>query len=173
MNEFNELPVDAILNDLIAGGSFTDEPFKIDDYQPIPEHPDIITISRQLENLSVENNTQSLQLKIERMKRRQLRSSLRSVEQTLSRPCPDATSLRQELIAHQEQQNAINYQFEGDVTSLRAITFRCITRMHQMMTRMLSYVALPPDDDYELTLMSQEIAQTFHQFHSYHMASYV
>ena len=57
------------------------------------------------------------------MKRRQLRSSLRSIEQALLRPCPDAASHKQELIATQEHQNAINYQFEGDVTSMRAMMF--------------------------------------------------
>ena len=77
----------------------------------MPEHPDIIAISRQLENLTIENNTQSLQIKIERMKRRQLRSSLRSIEQALLRPCPDVASLKHELIATQEHQNTINYQF--------------------------------------------------------------
>ena len=159
MTDLNDLSINATLPDMLAGGPFSDELFRIDDLLPMPEHPDIITISRQLESLSIENNTQSLQIKIERMKRRQLR--------------PDTTSLKQELIATQEHQNAINYQFEGDVTSLRAMMFRCLTRMHQMMTRMLSHVALPPDDDYELAQMSQEIAQTFHQFHSYYTASYV
>ena len=173
MSELNEVPVDTLLNDLLAGGPFPEETFRIDDFPPMPEHPDIITISRQLESLSIENNTQSLQLKIERMKRRQLRSSLRSMEQMLSHPCPDATSLKQELIATQEHQNAINFQFEGDVTSLRAMMFRCLTRMHQMMNRMMSHMVLHPDDNYELTHMSQEIAQTFQHFQSYYTVSYV
>ena len=173
MTDLNDLSINATLPDMLAGGPFSDELFRIDDLLPMPEHPDIIAISRQLENLTIENNTQSLQIKIERMKRRQLRSSLRSMEQVLLRPCPDATSFKQELIATQKNQNAINYQFEGDVTSSRALTFRCLTRMHQMMSRLLPHIMLPPDDNFELAQMLQEIAQTFHQFHSYYTASYV
>jgi len=173
MNELNEIPVDTTTSDMLAGGPFAEELFRLDDLLPMPEHPDIIAITRQLENLSVENNTQSLQLKIERMKRRQLRSSLRSMEQALLRPCSDATSLRHELSASQEHQNAINFQFEGDITSLRALTFRCLTRMHQMISRFLPHVRIPADDDFELAQMLQEIAQTFQQFHSYYSASYV
>ena len=173
MNDLSDLPMNATLPDMLAGGPFSDDLFRIDDLIPMPEHPDIIAISRQLESLTIENNTQSLQIKIERMKRRQLRSSLRSMEQVLLRPCPEAASLKQELISTQENQNAINYQFEGDMTSLRALMFRCLTRMHQMMTRLLPHIMLPPDDDFELVQMSQEIAQTFHQFHSYYTTSYV
>jgi len=162
-----------MMPDLIIGDPIIEDIFQIDDLLATPDHPDLIAITRQLESLTIEGNTQSLQLKIERMKRRQLRSSLRSVEQMLSHPCPDATSLKQELIATQEYQNAINFQFEGDITSLRAMMFRCLTRMHQMMNRMMSHMALHPDDNYELTHMSQEIAQTFQQFQSYYTVSYV
>ena len=130
MNDLIDLPLNEVMPDLLAGGPFADESFRIDDLLAMPEHPDVNAISRQLESLTIENNTQSLQIKIERMKRRQLRSSLRSMEQVLLHPCSDATSLKQDLIASQEQQNAINYQFDADVTSLRALMFRCLTRMH-------------------------------------------
>jgi len=173
MNDLFELPLNEIIPDPLAGGPLADEPFRLDDLLVMPDHPDVSTISRQLEDLTIDNNTQSLQLKIERMKRRQLRSSLRSVEQVLLRPCADATSLKHDLIASQEQQNAINYQFDADVTSLRTLMFRCFTRMHQMMAKFLPHIRLPPDDDFELQQMLQEITQTFQQFHSYYSASYV
>ena len=173
MDNFNEMNENMTLPDLTAGNPLFEDVFRLDDLLPIPDNPDLITISRQLESLTIEGNTQSLQLKIERMKRRQLRSSLRSVEQAVQRPCVDAESLKRELIATQENQNAINYQFEGDMTAIRALTFRCLTRMYQVMTRLMSHVMLTPDDDFELTQMMQEIAQTFQQFHSYYITSYV
>jgi len=173
MYELNDSNIDTTIPDILVGGPFVDDLFGINDLIPMPEHPDILSISRQLEELTIENNTQSLQLKIERMKRRQLRSSLRSIEQVLLRPCADAASIKQELGAIQENQNAINFQFDSDITTLRTMMFRCFTRMHQMMNRMISHMALHPDDNYELTRMTQEIAQTFQQFHSYYTVSYV
>ena len=162
-----------MLPDLTIGDPIIEDVFRIDDFLPTPDHPDIIAISRQLESLTIEGNTQSLQLKIERMKRRQLRSSLRSIEQAVQRPCMDAASLRQELITSQESQNTGNFQFEGDMIAMRALTFRCLTRMYQMMTRFMPHLMLTPDDDFELTQLMQEIAQTFQQFHSYYTTSYV
>jgi len=162
-----------MLPDLTIGDPIIEDVFRIDDFLPTPDHPDIIAISRQLESLTIEGNTQSLQLKIERMKRRQLRSSLRSIEQAVQRPCMDAASLRQELITSQESQNTVNFQFEGDMIAMRALTFRCLTRMYQMMTRFMPHLMLTPDDDFELTQLMQEIAQTFQQFHSYYTTSYV
>jgi len=173
MDKFNEINENMMLPDLTMGDPFIEDVFRIDDLLPTPDHPDLIAISRQLESLTIEGNTQSLQLKIERMKRRQLRSSLRSVEQAVQRPCMDAASLRQEWIASQENQNTINYQFEGDMIAMRALTFRCLTRMYQMMSRLMSHLMLTPDDDFELTQLMQEIAQTFQQFHSYYTTSYV
>ena len=173
MNNFDEANIDMMLPDLMISDPVIDEVFKLDEFLPVPDHPDLIALSRQLDNLTIEGNTQSLQLKIERMKRRQLRSSLRSLEQTVQRPCVEAQSLKQELIAIQENQNAINYQFEGDMTAIRALTFRCLTRMYQMMNRFLSHIVLTPDDDFELSQMMQEIAQTFQQFHNYYITSYV
>jgi len=137
------------------------------------EHPDIIAISRRLEDPAIENNTQSLQIKLEQMKRRRLRSSLRVLEQNLLRPCPEVASLRQELIATQENQNAINYQFEGDMTAMKSMSFRCLTRMHQFVSRLLPHLLLTPEDNYEMTQMLHEISQTFHQFRTYYSTSYV
>jgi len=94
MNDLNDSITNEVIPDLLAGGPFADDLFRIDDLIPMPEHPDIIAISRQLESLTIENNTQALQIKIEKMKRRQLRSSLRSMEQVLLRPCSDAASLK-------------------------------------------------------------------------------
>ena len=44
-DEFNDLTVNSILPDVLTGGPFPDELFRINDLLPIPEHPDIIAIS--------------------------------------------------------------------------------------------------------------------------------
>ena len=94
----DDLSENIMLPNLSPESPFIDDLFKFDDILPMPVQPDLTTINKQLENLTIDGNTQFLQLKIERMKRRQLRSSLRSIEQTVQRPCTDAASLRQELI---------------------------------------------------------------------------
>ena len=173
MDNLNNITENATLPDLIAEGSFIDDLFNYDDMIPMPVQPDLSVVNKQLESLAIDGNTQSLQLKIERMKRRQLRSSLRTIEQAIQRPCIDAASLRQEMIATQDQQNSVNFQLEGDITALRALTFRCLTRMYQVMARIVSRTICTPEDDYEMAQMMQEIVQTFQQLHSYYIPSYV
>lgn len=161
------------LPDLMAEGSFIDDLFNYDNMPSMPLQPDLSTVNKQLESLVIDGNTQSLRLKVERMKRRQLRSSLRTVEQAIQRPCIDATSLRQEMIITQDQQNSVNFQLEGDITALRALTFRCLTRMYQVLAKIASRTICTPDEDYETAQLMQEIAQTFQQLHSYYITSYV
>jgi len=164
----NLINENASLPDLLAEGSFMDNLFDYD----MPVQPDLSAVNKQLESLTVDGNTQSLQLKIERMKRRQLRSSLRNVEQAMQRPCGDAATLRHEMSMIQDQQNAVNFQLEGDITALRALSFRCLTRMYQVMVRLVSRSTCTPDEDLETAQLMQEIVLTFQQLHSYYIPSY-
>jgi len=169
----NLINENASLPDLLAEGSFMDNLFDYGDMLPMPVQPDLSTVNKQIETLTVDGNTQSLQLKIERMKRRQLRSSLKNLEQAVQRPCGDATTLRQELSVIQDQQNAVNFQLEGDITALRALTFRCLTRMYQVMARLVSRSTCTPEEDLETAQLMQEIVHTFQHLHSYYVPSYV
>ena len=161
-NELFDLSTNTAIPDLISEGPLPDDLLQLGDLLPMPEHSDIIAISRRLEDLTIENNTQALQIKLERMKRRRLRPSLRVLEQNLLRPCPEVASLRQELIATQENQNMINYQFEWDMTAMKLMSFRCLTRMYQFVSRLLPHQLLTPENNCEMTQMLHEISQTFH-----------
>jgi len=81
------LPEDPMLNDL----------FQIDDLPTPVIHPDITELSRRLDHLSLETNTQGLRIAVERAKRQRLQATIRQVKQDLSLPCPDITILKKRI----------------------------------------------------------------------------
>ena len=67
------LTSDPTLPDLVPEEPIYDEIFKIDDLlMPVP-HPDIAELSRKLDLLTVETNTQGLRIEIEKVKRQHYR----------------------------------------------------------------------------------------------------
>ena len=82
-------------------------------------------------------------------------------------------SLKGELQAAQGNQNAINYQLDGEISRLNMMSFRCFSRIHQILSVILPYVMMPPDEQFELTQMLNELIRTLHQFQVYQPASYV
>ena len=106
-------------------------------------HSDISAINTRLENLTIESNTQSLRIEVERVKRQKLHLSLRQVKQNMLLPCPDIASLKYNVEAMQGNQNAINYQLEGEITNMNVMTFRRLSRMHQIITFLLPMLCCP------------------------------
>ena len=70
-------------------------------------HPDVIELSRKLDNLTIESNTQGLRLEIERAKRQRLQASIRQVRRDLAIPCPELSEIRMELNQFKEIQNYV------------------------------------------------------------------
>ena len=136
-------------------------------------HPDIAALNFKLDSLSLECNTQALQIEVERVKCQKLPSSVRSIRQKMSLPCPDAMSPKGELQTVQGNQNTINFQIDGEVSRLNTMAFRCFSRIHQILSVILSYVMMPPDEHYERIQMLNELIRTIHQFQVYQPASYV
>ena len=91
MNDnFIELQPPMSLPDLIDTDSMFNSVFPLDTPPLITTHPDIAAISLKLDGLSLECNTQALQIEVERAKRQKLRSAVRSLRKRMSLPCPEA-----------------------------------------------------------------------------------
>ena len=130
--------MDMPLPDLLSEDPLLDNMFFLEAPPLSVTHPDIAALNFKLDNLSLECNTQALQLEVEQVKRQKLRTSLRSIRQKITLPCPDATSLKGEQQAVQGNQNTINFQLDGEVSRLNTMAFRCFARAHQILTVLLS-----------------------------------
>ena len=141
---------DPALPDLLPEGPLFDDLFQLDDPTVAVVHPDIVALNQRLDHLSLETNTQGLRIAVERAKRQKLRTTIRQVRQDMLLPCPDIVSLRHDIETMREHQNAVNCQFDGEITRLNTLTFRCLSRMHQIITLILPCVTMPSDNSYEL-----------------------
>ena len=72
-----------------------------------------------MDQLSLESNTQSLRIELEKHKRQKLRTAIKQVKQNMIVPSPDIASLRYDLDIMQRNQDAINYQLEGEITTYK------------------------------------------------------
>ena len=110
---------------------------------------------------------------MERAKRQKMRATICQVRQDLSLPYSDVESLRHEIETTREHQNAVNYQLDGEATRMNTLTFRCLSRVHQIVALLIPYVTMPSENSYELSQMLHELARTLQQFSVYYAASYV
>jgi len=131
-------------------------------------HPDVIELSRKLDNLTVESNTQGLRLEIESTKRQRLQSSVRQII-----PCPDLIEIRNELNQFKEYQNAINYQLDGENARTNTLAFRSISRICQILVALIPGASLSPESSPEVKILLQELSLTVQQFGVHYAASYV
>ena len=134
---------------------------------------ELANINAKIERLTLDSNTQSLRVEIERGKRRKLQSSLKQVRHQLLHPCPEVETLKQELSERQWCQEAVNYQFDGELTRLRTLMFRSLARMHGTLVYFLPHIMLLPDNGREINMMLDEVTRTVRQFHTYSDVTYV
>jgi len=171
-NNLLNLTGDPTLPDLLHEGPLPDDLFQLNDLTATIVHPDLDALNRRLDHLSLETNTQGLRIAVERAKCQKLQASVRQVRQDMSIPCPDIVMIKHNLEAMRENQNAINYQLDGEIARTSTLTFRCLSRIHQIMAALVPCVTMPSEDNYELRLMLQELNLTIQQFGVHYAASY-
>ena len=172
-NDYSLFNMDLAIPNLVPAEVMFDDLPQINDPEITSLKNEIADINARLEKITIDSNTQSLRVDVERVKRRKLQTSLKQVRNKMSNPCPDIAVLKQQMNEQQHYQNTINFQFYGELTCMSSIIFRCFARTHEMIAYILPYVMLPPDNHNELSQMLTELTQTIRQFHTYNEATYV
>ena len=165
--------MDPVIPDLLPEGSFQDD--LLDTNIPVPVIPnaDIVTLNQRFDQLSLDTNTQSLRIEIEKVKRQKLSATIRRLRQDLLSPHPEIARLRQDVDTMRNEQNSINYYLEAEIASNGAMTFRGLSRIHQILALMLPQTTLPVNHGPELNQLIQELGRTLQQFHVKYTVSYV
>ena len=118
-------------------------------------------INARIEHLERALSIQTLKLDVERAKRQKLRLAIRphQCEIPALRPEP----LQQSIEANLMYQNAINYQLGNDLDRLNTLTFRCMSRMQQLMTFVLPCIRVTSSDHPDVNCLLEEIGRTLQQ----------
>ena len=162
------LTSDPILPDLVPEEPIYDEIFKIDDLlMPIP-HPDIAELSRKIDLLTVEANTQGLRLEVEKVKRQRLQATVRQLKRDLSLPHPDIAMLKSEIAQLRDYQNSVNFQLDVRTNTL---SFRSLSRICQILIALVPSSTMPSQLNPEIEILLQELDNTIRHFGVHYLAS--
>ena len=134
---------------------------------------DIIALNHRFDQLFIDTNTQSLRIDIEKAKRQKLNAIVRRLKQNLLSPHPELVKLRQDFETLQNEQNSINYYLEAEIASNSVMTFRGLSRIHQILGIMLPQAPPSVNPNPELNQLLQELTRTLQQFCVEYTTSYV
>ena len=126
--------------------NFLDEQFIYPQMEWFPAPNDIITLSKQIENLSLNVNTQGLKLELEKMRRPKLGATLKRVKQ-------DSIPLHRMVTQLQRDNGILRKQFSAsdnihysETARLRVFTYCCLSRLHQILVTLIPQVRYPSTD---------------------------
>jgi len=171
-NDFENLFYDPLLPDLVPEGPSYDELLDTSNLDMFAPHPDLTDLTRKLEALTIDSNTHSLRVEIERTKRQRLRTLVKQVKRDLTTAYTDIGIMREEINQLREQQNAVNFQLDNDNTRTSTLAFRSLSRIAQILALDLS-PSLSVESRHEAEILIQELYSTIRQFGIYYTASYV
>ena len=117
MNINTELLLNDDITDLLK------EPFPFNPMDSFPASDDIITLSKHVENLSLDVNTQSLKLKLEKMRRQKLGVTLKWVKHDSILVHRLVTQLQQDNDILKERFNASDNIHYSETARLRVFTY--------------------------------------------------
>ena len=118
-------------------------------------------INARIEHLERGLSAQSLRLEIERAKRQKLRLSVKPSQYDTS--VLHLGTLRQTIEANFMHQNTINFQLQGDTDRLNTLTFRCLSRMQQLLSFIPPNISITSSNHPDTTILLEEIGRTLQQ----------
>lgn len=174
MNQCNlfSLSGDPTLPDLVPEAPVFEDLLQFNDWTIPSPCPDIVELTRKLDSLTLESNTQSLRLEIERAKRQRLQASIRQIKRDVITMSPEIIEIRNDLRQFKEFQNATNYQLDGENVRTNTLVFRSLSRTCEMFATMIPSATLSPEASYEANILLQELTTTIKHFGVHYATSY-
>jgi len=96
-NDYSLFNMDLAIPNLVPAEVMFDDLPQINDPEITSLKNEIADINARLEKITIDSNTQSLRVDVERVKRRKLQTSLKQVRNKMSNPCPDIAVLKQQM----------------------------------------------------------------------------
>ena len=128
---------------------------------PELENPEITNLNNRLDQLTIDLNTQALQLQIEKVKRQKFHNKLKRVKKDL---IPKNNEIHKTI--HDLQSTVSQYHcraeghqtlFERELTHFRTITFRCLSQIHQVLVKSIPCIPLAAENHTDLSNITYEL----------------
>ena len=131
--------------------------------EPLPTPvEDIVQLSQRLDQLSIEVNTMTIKLELEKIKRRRLRKSLKQSNDEI-------LALKNELIRRNQDNIALNEQLAlmsqtvfSEIACLTQRTYICLGRIHHMLISAVPRIPMTEADHWDLSQQAMELLRALH-----------
>ena len=139
----------------------------------IPSTDDVMFLSKRVDQLTIDVNTQNLKIELEKLKRCKLGNSLKQLR-------TEVISLWQVIVQQQAENNILKEQVAtlsntlfSELACLTSRTHCCLSRLHQILIAIVPYIVMPEGEHnenfqllYEL-LRAAQMIRTVVQFEKY------
>jgi len=145
---------------------FTDEPITPSitqaDEEIIKMLPaELKALNDRITQLETALSTQTLKLELERAKRQKLGAIMKQRRPETPMIYPDA--LKRLIETNFMHQETVNYQLGDGIDRLSTVSFRCLSRVQQLMSYIIPCIAVTPSDHPDVTILLEEIGRSLQQ----------
>ena len=128
-----------------------------------PSAIDFHELSSKMDQISVDVNTQHLRSKLEKCKRQRLSSTIRNIEREIAALSNTINQTQTNITKLNQQIESLVLMRNGDLAQLTTITYRCLSRMHNIIITILPYMIMPTRSHEDLAQLAHELLCTIYQ----------
>ena len=107
-----------------------------------PSANDYHSLSSQMDQISVDMNSQHLRSKLEKCKRQRLSSTIRNIEREIATLTSIINQTQTSIAKLNQQIESLQLARNGDLAQLTTVTHRCLSRMHNVLITIILYIIM-------------------------------
>ena len=128
-----------------------------------PSANDFHVLSSEMDQISVDVNTQHLRRKLEKSKRQRLSLTIKNIEREIAALSNIITQTQTNITKLNLKIESLLLMRNGDLAQLTTITYRCLSRMHNIIIATLPHIAMPTRSHEDLVQLAHELLRTIYQ----------
>ena len=152
--------------------NLTDECPRLHDMIPFenidlfPSYHDIAILNDQIAKLTIDLNTQSLRIEVEKTKRQKLNIILKRIRHEKTLPDHSLMGIRNDINVITEQLGAVRNMYESELARIGLTTYRCFTRLHQILITTVPRIPMPEAEYNDVSQLLHELLRNIEQLRS-------
>jgi len=132
----------------------------------VPPYLDITTLNDGITSLSIELNTQSLRIEIEKTKRQKLNMMIKRNRHERMPSDSLITGLRNDINILTEQLGTMRNTYESEMARIGFTTYRCFARLHKILIATIPGISMPEAENQDVSQLPHEPLRNIEQLRS-------
>ena len=116
-----------------------------------------------MDQISIDLNTQQLRNKLEKCKRQRLSTTIQNIEREIATLSSTVNQTQANIVNLNKQIESLITARNGDLAQLTTVTYRCFSRMHNVLITLIPYIIMPTRTHEDLAQLAHELLRTIYQ----------